>query len=128
MHASPALKLLARPATAFFVGKRRPLAELSFWHRLWVKWCYRGSGWASDYSVEAVGIYTHREDAIKAASIPGGFYHELPVNASLPDVPCGFREHAFPLSSRNGHRSNMEAVPCDMLLELAARVDRLASQ
>lgn len=88
------------PATLFYVGKRRPASELPPDQLERIRDAYRDTGWASDYSVEATGVYTTRSGAAVAANIPGGFYHELPVDRSLPDLPVIFRRHLFPRSGQ----------------------------
>lgn len=94
--------LLAAVETAYYVGKRRPLAELSLLRRWLIRFAYFRTGWASDFSIECLGIYTDRNEAVEAANVPGGFMHALPVNASLPERNCRYREHIFPASEAAG--------------------------
>lgn len=119
---------LAAVESAYYVGKRRPLAELPRWKQWLIRFAYFRTGWASDHSIECLGIFTDREQAILAASIPGGFYHALPVNASLPEENCRFREHAFPASE--AAQSYVEASPGVEVVERqqVEKVHRLASR
>jgi hypothetical protein len=83
---------------AYVVCKRRPLSELSPEKQQQIRQAYKDTDWSSDYSIEFVEICTDEVGAIEAASIPGGFIQQIPINAALPDVPIRYGRHTFPLS------------------------------
>lgn len=86
------------PTDAWVVCKRRPLAELPAHKQQQIRQAYEDTDWSSDYSIEFVGIFIHEKEALEAASIPGGFFHHLPVGRPLPDEPVQWGAHSFPLS------------------------------
>lgn len=97
---------------AYVVCKRRPLSELPADKQRQIRQAYTDTDWSSDHSIEFVGIYTDEVDAIKAASIPGGFIQQIPVNADLPDRPIQYGKHTFPLSPT---REMYDERSCEMM-------------
>lgn len=94
--------------TLFLVGKRPPLAQYPALWRWLARLVYKRINWCPDYGIEYQGIYDTEAAARFAASEPGGFYMELPLNAELPEQTAQFGKHDFPLSDasmeyRNRH-------------------------
>lgn len=83
--------------SAFFVGGRPVIGG---W-RLWV--ARRVYFWLGVSDVEGKSICTDKKLAAKMASVPGGFFMELPVNASLPEEPCQYGLHSFPSAEPNDY-------------------------
>lgn len=119
-HRAPLLALVER---AYLVGKRRPLTDLSAEKQALIRGAYAETDWASEYSVEVLGIYTDRETAIAAAAIPGGYIHELPVNGSLPEETIRYRDHVFPLSDKPNQHDDTE---CQVLKVPRCELERVA--
>lgn len=84
--------------SAWYVGRRRPLSQLPRWKRWLVRAVYFMVGWSTGDGIEAQAICTTKERAEQMAEQDGWFYHELPINISLPAETCKFRAHVFPLS------------------------------
>lgn len=118
----------------YYVGKRKPISELTPAQQEKVREAYRDTHWASDYGVEAQGIYTSKELAEEACREhgPNWFYHALPINSSLPDETVFFRAHVFPGSDAQELYENLEgatkAVPVSYLRALEEEVNRLREQ
>lgn len=95
----------------YYVGKRKPISELSPEQQDRVREAYQDTHWASDYGVEAQGIYTSKELAENACREhgPNWFYHALPINSSLPDTTVFFRAHVFPGSDERAMYENLAA-------------------
>lgn len=108
----------------YYVGKRKPISELTEDQQVKVREAYADCHWSSDYGVEAQGIYTTKELAEAACKEhgPNWFYHALPINSSLPDETVFFRAHVFPGSDARAMYENLEgatmAVPVTYLRAL----------
>lgn len=105
----------------------------------WVKWLlrkiYQWYGWAatdhdgkSYLKMEFVGIYDTATEARWAAMVPGGSYHELPLNMSLPEETCQFRVHDFPLSTASPEYRNRKlpfvAIPRADIERLEQKIEQ----
>jgi hypothetical protein len=97
------------PLTAYLVTQKKSLEDdplVPRWVKALLRWVYFRYGWAAtDHNgksyckTEYRGIYDTAEGARMAAMVPGGGYHELPLNCALPEETCQFGVHDFPLSS-----------------------------
>lgn len=118
----------------YYVGKRKPISELSEEQQVKVREAYADCHWSSDYGIEAQGIYTTKELAEAACKEhgPNWFYHALPINSSLPDQTVFFRAHVFPGSDAREMYENLEgatmAVPIGYLRALEEERIRLQKQ
>ena len=124
--------------TAYVVVQQKPLDTDP--HVPWiVKWLlrriYHYYGWAavdhdgkSYCKLEFLGVYDTATNARWAAMMPGGSYHELPLNTSLPEETCQFRVHDHPYSSASQQYRNMRlpmvAIPREDLEALDAKVEQ----
>lgn len=97
---------LAGRTTVYYVSKREPISRLSFLRRWLVRFTYLRCEWASDYSVQSMGVYTDKDAALAEAqrrSEQSGdtwAVKGLPINTCLPDEPCEFGMHCvFPGSA-----------------------------
>lgn len=114
---------------AWYVGKRRPLSDLAFWKRWLVRAVYFTVGWCTGDGIEAQAICTSKELAEEMAKPDGWFYHELPINVSLPDQTCKFRAHVFPSSEARGKYEAMQlpigAVKTAKIREVEQKVEQI---
>lgn len=124
-----------RPKTVFLVAKRPPLTDHPFIWRWLARLVYRHINWSPDYGIEYQGVYDNEAAARHAASIPGGFYIELPFNAELPQETTSFGAHDFPLSEASSEYRNRRfpfvAVPAyglEKLEEMRRRTDALVEE
>lgn len=92
--------------TVFLVGKRPPLANYPPFWRWLARLVYHHINWSPDYGIEYQGVYDTEAEARYAASTPGGFYMELPLNAELPQATAQFGKHDFPLSDASADYRN----------------------
>lgn len=99
--------------TAFLVGKRRPLTDFPWWKRQIVRAVYFFLGWSNGDAVEVQAICTDRELAADMANKPGWFFVRLPINTSLPDEPCQFREQEFPRSDIAPRYERARPIPLE---------------
>ncbi len=94
--------------TAYVVVVQKSLKDDPLVPR-WVKWLLRliyfryhwaatGHDGKSYTKLEYLGIYDSAPAARYAAMVPGGSYHELPLNCSLPEESCQFRTYDHPVS------------------------------
>lgn len=122
--------------TAYIVYQKKSLDDDPLVPR-WLKWLlrkiYDHYGWAaSDHDgksyckLEFLGIYDTCTAARWAAMVPGGGYHEVPVNESLPEETSQFRVHDFPKSSASTQyrrrRLPFVTVPREQLEQLEDKV------
>jgi len=118
----------------YYVGKRKPISELTPEQQERIREAYKDTHWASDYGVEAQGIYTSKDLAENACKEhgPNWFYHALPINSSLPDETVFFRAHVFPGSDERALYENLEAktvaVRVSDLRALYEEIERLRKQ
>lgn len=86
---------LALVSTAYIVGYRRPLSDLPQDKQEQIRKAYADTDWASEYSIEIVGVYTSYTLAKRAMRKPGHFLLSAPVNTSLPEANgrYGIQEH-----------------------------------
>lgn len=97
------------PLTAYVAVQQKSLDDdplVPTWVKALLRWVYHRYGWAavdregkSYTKLEYLGVFDTAEGAKVAAMVPGGSYHELPLNRALPDDTCQFGVHDFPLSS-----------------------------
>ena len=95
-----------KPASVFLVAQRPPLSEKPLFWRLLARWVYSQIQWTPDYGIEYQGVYTDEAEARYAASGPGMFVMEMPLNASLPLETCQYGTHDFPLSEASHQYRN----------------------
>lgn len=118
----------------YYVGKRKPISELTPEQQEKVREAYRETHWASDYGIEAVCVCTGKDlaEQICRERGPNYFYHALPINSPLPDETVFFRAHVFPGSDQVEMYENLEgatkAVPVSYLRMLEEEVERLRRQ
>ena len=94
----------------YCVGRRRPISELTPEQQTRVREVYRDTGWASDYSVDLLGIYTSKDLAEKACIErgPNHFLTKLPIDSCLTDaIVFGEWAHQFPGSDATELYENM---------------------
>ena len=118
----------------YYVGKRKPISELTPEQQEKVREAYRDTSWASDYGVEAQAVCTSKAlaDEMCREHGPNWFYHALPINTPLPDETVFFRAHVFPGSDAVAMYENLagatKAVPVAYLRMLEEEVERLRRQ
>ena len=96
---------LAGLQSLFLVTKRKPLNRLPKQKQYQIRQAYRATGWASDYSVEFIGIYSRRDWAEHCCrGRKGYFITELPLNSNLPDETCHWRCQDQPAASASVRR------------------------
>lgn len=86
------------PVSVYLVAHRPPLDKQPWYWRWLARLTYQRMGWCPDYGIEYQGVYGEQSAARHAASECGGFYMELPMNASLPTETGQYGVHDFPLS------------------------------
>lgn len=115
----------------YYVGKRKPISELTPEQQEKVREAYKDTHWASDYGIEAQGIYTSKAlaEEVCRRNGPHWFYHALPINSCLPDETVFFRAHVFPGSEAVAMYENLagatKAVPVAYLRMLEEEATRL---
>ena len=112
--------------SAFITGRSRPLEDyLPRWKRWVVRQVWLRLGWASHLqkcsncghtqepgdAIEFLEISTTEERARDVSNKPGGFAVELPINSSLPDVPCQFGAHLRPHSEAAEQYERHRSIP-----------------
>ena len=97
---------MAEVPSVFLVGKRPPLANYPMLWRVLARWVYNRLNWAPDFGIEYQGVFTNESAARHAASAPGMFYMELPLNAELPIETAQWGAHDFPHSEASGEYRN----------------------
>lgn len=117
------------PTAVYLVAARPPITHLPYlWRRL-AKLVYDKFHWCPDYGIDYRGVYTDEAEARHAASAPGMFYMELPLNGSLPPEPCQFGKHDFPLSEFSSEYRNRQpayvAVSRRDLARLGRKIEEL---
>jgi len=122
---------MADITSVYLVGKRPPLSSHPVIWRVLARWIYRRLHWCPDYGIEYQGIYTDEAEAGYAASAPGMFYMELPLNAELPDQTAQYGAHDFPLSEASAEYRNRKwpfvVVPREDFELLDQKIERLVS-
>lgn len=113
---------------AWYVGKRRPLSDLSRWKRWLVRAVYFTVGWCTGDGIEAQAICTSKELAQEMASQDGWFYHELPINVPLPDETCRFRAHVFPTSEAGDRYESLRLPVAAVRVSQIEQVERKVEQ
>lgn len=106
------------PLTAYVALVQKSLDDdklVPQWVKYLLRWIYCHYGWAavghdgrSYCKLEYLGIFDTAEGARMAAMVPGGSYHELPLNRALPEETCQFGVHDFPLSSASPDYRNQK--------------------
>lgn len=119
------------PSTVFLVGKRPPLStHPPFWQWL-ARLVYKRLHWCPDFGIEYQGVFTNEAEARHAASAPGMFYMELPLDAELPAEPCQFGVHDFPHSDASPfyrrRKAPYVAVPRTQMERLERSIQRAQS-
>ena len=88
--------------TAFFVGRKRPLTDLSPEQQKRIRDAYRGTGFAHNDSEEGICICLGEGAEERARGMcegkPGWFYYEVPINGCLPEQTADFKGSHFPAS------------------------------
>ena len=116
--------------SVFLVGKRPPLTGYPMLWRVLARWVYRRLNWAPDYGIEYQGVFTSEAAARHAASAPGMFYIELPLNSELPEETAQWGAHDFPLSDASSdyrhRRWPLIAVSRRDLEMLEAKIEQVA--
>jgi hypothetical protein len=97
---------MAEIRSVFLVGKRPPLANYPLVWRMLARWVYQRINWAPEFGIEYQGVFTDESAARHAASAPGMFYMELPLNAELPEETAQWGAHDFPHSEASGEYRN----------------------
>lgn len=117
---------LALVSMAYVVGYRRPLADLSPEKQEQIRKAYKDTEWASDYSIEIVGVYTSYTLAKRALKKLGHFLISAPVNASLPEANgrYGVQEHTVSQATKWYQETSPGMVHLPRA-ELAKAVDKL---
>lgn len=115
--------------SVWLAAKRPPINHLPYlWRRL-AKIVYDRFQWCPDFGIEYLGVFTDEAEARYHASQAGGFVMQLPLNAVLPDSPCQFGTHDFPLSEFSAEYRNRQfpfvAVPRGQLAMLSRRVEEV---
>jgi hypothetical protein len=114
----------------YYVGKRKPISELTPEQQERVREAYKDTHWSSDYGVEAQGIYTSKalaEEACKRNG-PNWFYHALPINSCLPDETVFFRAHVFPGSAAAQMYENLAAATVAVPVSYLRALEEIAKQ
>lgn len=94
--------------TAWFVGRKRSITELSPEKREQVRKAYKDTGFAHNDSEEGICICLTEEKARAACEGKlGWFYYELPIEECLPEEAVDFSGTHFPSSDK-------EVIPLDM--------------
>lgn len=115
----------------YYVGKRKPISELTPEQQEKVREAYKDCHWSSDYGIEAQGIYTSKSlaEEVCRRNGPNWFFHALPINSCLPDETVFFRAHVFPGSEAATMYENLagatKAVPVSYLRLLEDEAERL---
>lgn len=118
----------------YYVGKRKPISELTPEQQEKVRLAYKDCHWASDYGIEAQSVCTSKALAEQMCREhgPEWFYHALPINSPLPDETVFFRAHIFPGSDEAQLYENLEgatkAVPVSHLRAMEDEIQRLRQQ
>lgn len=117
------------PLSVWLVARRPPLSEHKAFYRWLARWLYERIHWTPDYGIEYQGVYTDEAEARWAASGPGMFVIEVPLNASLPEETCQYGKHDFPLSeasaSYRNRRLSFVAVPRERMDQLERKVEEV---
>lgn len=125
-HHSP--KMDEKPPSVFLVAKRPPLANYPFLWRWLARYVYKKIHWSPDFGIEYQGVYESEAAARFAASMPGGFYMELPLNVELPQETAQYGKHDFPLSEASAEYRTREfamvAVPRSSMIKLEHQIQR----
>lgn len=116
----------------YAVGRRKPITELTPEQQQRVREAYQETGWASDYCVDLLGIYTSKtlaEQACKERG-PNHFFTKLPIDSCLTDeIVFGEWAHQFPGSDATDLYENMHsmtvAMPVAQLRVLEQEAERL---
>lgn len=110
-----------KPTSVFLVGKRPPLDNYPMLWRWLARLVYHQINWAPDYGIEYQGVFETEAAARHAASAPGTFYIELPLNCELPTETSSYGSHDFPHSSASceyrNRRFSFVAVPTELVSE-----------
>lgn len=90
---------------------------------------YERIHWTPDYGIEYQGVYTDEAEARWAASGPGMFVMEVPLNGSLPEETCQYGKHDFPLSEASPMYRNRNlsfvAVSRERMAQLESKVEEV---
>lgn len=128
-----ALERDIKPLSVFLVARRPPLSDYPFVWRWLARLVYERIQWCPDHGIEYQGVYTDEAEARHAASGPGMFVMEMPLNASLPLETCQYGVHDFPFSEASPMYRNRKfafvAVPTKELddrLLLEAKIEQVA--
>jgi hypothetical protein len=103
---APAREMAEGIKSVYLVGKRPPLKNYPVLWRFLARFVYHRLNWCPDYGIEYQGVFTDEAEARHAASGPGMFYMELPLNAELPEETSQFGVHDFPLSEASSEYRN----------------------
>ena len=118
----------AKPPSVFLVAKRPPLANYPFLWRWLARLVYKKINWCPDFGIEYQGVYEDEAAARHAASMPGGFFMELPLNVELPQETAQYGKHDFPLSEASAEYRTREfamvAVPRSSMIKLEHQIQR----
>lgn len=119
----------------YAVGRRKPISELTPEQQEKVREAYRDTGWASDYCVDLLGIYTSKALAEEACKTRGAnyFFTKLPIDSCLTDQTVfGDWAHQFPGSDATDLYENLAAatlaVPVSEWRMLQDELQRLRQQ
>lgn len=116
----------ARPASVYLVARRPLLSEHPPLWRWLARFVYQQIGWCPDFGIEYQGVFKSEAEARYAASAPGFFYMELPLDASLPIGPCQYGVHDFPHSEASAEYRKrqlpFDAVPRKELKRLREKI------
>lgn len=115
--------------SVWLAAKRPPISHLPYLWRWLARTVYHRFQWCPDYGIEYLGVFTDEAEARYHASQAGGFVMQLPLNAVLPDIPCQFGRHDFPLSEFSSEYRNRQfpfvAVPRGQLAMLGRKIEEV---
>jgi hypothetical protein len=114
--------------SVWLAAKRPSIATLPYFWQWLARLVYRRFQWCPDNGIDYIGVFTEEAEARYHASQAGGFVMQLPLNAVLPDMPCQFGTHDFPLSEFSAEYRNRQfpfvAIPRGQLAMLGREVER----
>ena len=108
--------------TAVYVGRKRPITDLTPDQQQKIRDAYRDTGWATDFSEEGICICIG-EDAEEAAkkicdNNPGYHYMALPIGQPLPKKTADFRGTKFAGSDQPALVLNARVVNLNDVVEV----------
>lgn len=100
--------------TAVYVGRKKPITDLTPDQQQKIQQAYKDTGWATDYSEEGICIVIGEDAEETAKKIcankPGYHYMALPINQPLPETTADFLGTQFASSSQPALLLNARVV------------------